>query len=192
MRDWNGLLRWRRGKCLHIGCVGCQKRSTREYVSVILWVSSLLVLHMTYHDEASDSNRDDDHVEDASLASAISDVSNNDCHSRCDSVRWNRQELSFCTGVAHASKNGGQEEGESIEWHQTSHVDDGVSPALPVLDGSGDVAAVVLLGRVGLVVRSEAATHADAVLRRQEASSTGPIEDHPPAEAANEHSSETL
>lgn len=94
--------------------------------------------------------------------------------------------------VTHTSQDGGQEQRESVQGHQASHVDDGVAPALPVLESSSDVATVVLLGRVGLVVGGETTTDADTVLRREEASGSGPIEDHPPAESADEHGGDTL
>lgn len=145
-----------------------------------------------YHDEAGDSDRDNDHVEDTSLASTVSEPTNNDGHSRGDSVRRNRQKLCLGTGVAHTSQDGWQEQRESVQGHQATHVDDGVAPALPVLEGGSDMAAVVLLSGVGLVVGSETTTNADTVLRGEEASGAGPIEDHPPAESADEHSSDTL
>jgi hypothetical protein len=147
---------------------------------------------VAYHDEASDTDRHDDHVEDSSLTGTISNPADNDSHRSRNGVWRNRQKLCLSAGVSHSSKDGGEEQRESVQGHQTSHVDHGEAPTFPVLEGGGDVAAVVLLSSVGLVVGSKAATHTDAVLRRQETSSAGPIKDHPPAEAANEHGSETL
>lgn len=145
-----------------------------------------------YHDEASNADRDNDHVEDTSLAGTISKVTNDDGHGSCDSIRRNREKLCVGAGVAHTSQDGGQEQRESVQGHQAPHVDDGVAPALPVLESSGDVATVVLLSSVGLVVGGETTTDADAVFRREEASGAGPVEDHPPAESADEHGGDTL
>lgn len=145
-----------------------------------------------YHDEPSDADRDNDHVEDTSLAGTVSKVTNDDGHGSCDSIRRNRQKLCVGASVTHTSQDGGQEQGESVQGHQASHVDDGVAPALPVLESSSDVATVVFLSSVGLVVGGETTTNAEAVFRREEASGAGPIEDHPPAESANEHGGDTL
>lgn len=145
-----------------------------------------------YHDETSNSDGDDDHVEDTSLAGTISEPTNNDGHSRGNSVRRDREKLCVCTGVAHTSQDGGQEERESVQGHQATHVDDGVAPALPVLEGGGDVATVVLFSGVGLVVGSKTTTDTNAVLRGEEASGTRPVEDHPPAECTDEHGSDAL
>jgi len=147
---------------------------------------------VAYHDEASDADRDNDHVEDTSLTGTISKVTNDDGHGSCNSIRRNRQKLRLGTGVAHTSQDGGQEQRESVQGHQAPHVDYGVAPALPVLESSGNVAAIVLLSGVGLVVGGETTTDADAVLRGKEASSAGPIEDHPPTESADEHGGDTL
>jgi len=168
----------------------------------ISWIEALAMLSCTghclswseyaYHDEASDSDRNHDHVEDTSLAGTISKVTNDDRASRGNSIRRNRQKLCVGAGVAHASQDSGQEQRESVQGHQASHVDDGVAPALPVFESSSDVAAVVLLSGVGLVVGGETTANTDAVLRGEEASGAGPVEDHPPAESADEHGGDTL
>ena len=176
---------------LDVWVVGSDQLHGNVSVVARAW-TALYVFEDAYHDKASDSDRNNDHVENTSLASTISEPTNNDGHSRGDSVRRNRQKLRVGTGIAHTSQDGGQEQRERVQGHQASHVDDGVAPALPVLESSSDVATIVLLSGVGLVVGGETTTNADAVLRGKEASGAGPIEDHPPAESADEHGSDTL
>lgn len=50
--------------------------------------------------------------------------------------------------VAHTSENGRQEQGEGVQRHEATHVDDRKAPALPVLERSIDVATVVLFRSV--------------------------------------------
>ncbi|KAI6771450.1 hypothetical protein HG531_009075 [Fusarium graminearum] len=104
----------------------------------------------------------------------------------------NGKQLRLGAHVAHTKQNGGQEEGESIQWHQAAHVDDHVPIRLPILERSPNVALVKVLGSFPLSVHDEAALNTNAFLRSEEASSVGPIKDHPPTKGTYNNGRKTF
>lgn len=67
-----------------------------------------------------------------------------------------------------------------------------VAPAFPVLDGGDNVALVVLFAGAGLFIFCETAADSKALVGSEEASSIGPVEDHPPAESSHSHGRESF
>ncbi|KAI9881679.1 MAG: hypothetical protein M1823_006609 [Watsoniomyces obsoletus] len=111
----------------------------------------------------------------------------------CHGVRRNGQELGLGTLVSHAEENCGQEEREAVQRAKAAHVDDGVSPGLPVDKRSGDVPAVDMSnGGTSLSVSAETAHGAKLLLWCEEPGSVWEIENHPPAEDTHKDGHETL
>lgn len=144
------------------------------------------------HGETDDAAAHDCHIAKATLASLVRNPTSQDGHSCSHSVWWDRQQLCVGAGVTHASQDGWQEQAEGVQRTEVAHVDESVGPALPVLEGSNDMALVVLLGSARLVVGGKTAAHADTFLRSQEPRCGGPVEDHPPTESTDYHSSKTF
>lgn len=74
------------------------------------------------HCEADDGEGGGEHVAETTLARAVGDVADENCHGGCDGVRGHGEELEFGAFVAHAAEDGGEEEGEGVEGTEVAHV----------------------------------------------------------------------
>ncbi|GJD04251.1 hypothetical protein ColKHC_13076 [Colletotrichum higginsianum] len=155
-------------------------------------VLDLRVARDDEEDEADDADDDGGDVAVAAPAGAVRDDADGDGQGGGDGVGGHGEQLGLGAGVAHAAQDGGQEEREGVQGHEAAHVDGHVAVRLPVLEGGVDVALVKVLGGAALLAGDEAALDADAVVRGEEAGVLGPVEDHPPAEDADEDGGQAL
>lgn len=87
----------------------------------------------------------------------------------------------------------GQEQAESVEWGVAAHVDDGVEPGLPILDGGPEILhfEFLMLGG-GLLIGFQAAEDPLPVLFREEGSLVGKVENHPEADDSDQDRRQSL
>jgi hypothetical protein len=141
------------------------------------------VLAGEQHGKANASDEGDDHVAVAAPLGAVGHPAGDDGHGGGDGVWGNGQELSLGTLVSHAEQDGGQKQREAVQRAQAAHVDDGVSPRLPVHERRVDVSAVNLAnGGAGLAIRAETTHGAQLLVGREETCGVGEVKHHPPAE----------
>ena len=139
------------------------------------------------HHEADAADEGDDHVAVSAPLGLVGNVADHNGHDGSDGVRGHGEQLELGSGVLHALENGRQEQREAVQRAQAAHVDDGVAPRLPV-DERGLHVARIDLSDAGacLAVGAEAAHGAELLVGVEEGGGVREVEDHPPAEDADE------
>ena len=161
---------------------GVDPRGTEKRARVLdIWV-----FRRDQHKEPDDAHADGHNIAVASPFGAVGNEADSDGACGGHRVGRDTQQLGFGACVAQAGQDGGKEQAECIQWHETAHVDDHVPVGFPVLEAGVDVALIELLGRLLLLVGDDAAAETDAVVFRQESRVVGPVEHHPPAEEADD------
>jgi hypothetical protein len=94
------------------------------------------------HCETNASYRRNDHVANTTQLCLVGNVTNKNCYSSGNGVRWDGQKLRLGTLVAHAEKDSREKERETVQWAKATHVNDSISPGLPVAKGGENVSAV--------------------------------------------------
>lgn len=158
--------------------------------------SGILDVHVgsrKQHDKSDAADEGDDHVAVAAPLGLVGNPTNDYGHGSRDGIWRNGQELRFGTGVTHTEENRGKEQGEAVQWAKATHVADGVDQGLDVSQRFLYVAAIdVADSGAGLSISAQTTLSSQLLFGAEEAGRVWEIENHPPAEDADEDGDETL
>ena len=127
------------------------------------------------------------------MASAISNVTNGNCHDSSSSIRWDGEKLSLGAGIAKLGDDTWKKEREGIERHVTTHVNEHPDVGLVVLERSIDVLHAELFMFCGrLLVEFEPANDPCTILLREERGIIRKVMNSPERQNGKEHGAKTL